>query len=237
MKKYLFLLLSVFSISIHSQIKALTEEGKEVVLFDNKTWKFINESDEKTLEEIKSNTQLFNKPTDATFLMKSKKMEIGIYFNPKKWKIINNGFSSAFIDYYFNNITDPSLFAIFGSENVPIQTLKNLKELVIAGVQRNADYFRLKESEYRTVNDIKVLHLKYSVNTKGIDFEYVGNYYLTPEGYGAITAYTFGNKFEERKTELENFINGITKTEKSTKSDIVEEITYSNPPPPMMKNK
>lgn len=237
MKKYTFFLLSLFSICINSQIKALTEDGKEVVLFDNQTWKFINESDEKTLVEIKDNTQVFNKSADATFLMKSKKVNTGIFFNPKKWKIINSGISSPFIDYYFNNTSDSNLFAILGSESAPVQTLKNLKELIVAGVQRNADYFRLKESEYRTVNNIKVLHLKYSANTKGIDFEYMGNYYLTPEGYGAATAYTFGNKYELNKTELENFINGITKTEKSAKSDIMDEVKYTNPPPPMIKNK
>lgn len=229
-------MLIVFFTDANSQIKGLTEDGKEIVLFDDKTWKFVNESDERILEEIKNNPQLYSKPKDATFLMKSKKLEIGVYFNPKKWKIVKSGFSSSFIDYFFNNTIDSNLYTILGSENVPIQTLKNLKELIIEGVQRNTDYFRLKESEYRTVNNIKVLHLKYSANTKGIDFEYMGNYYLTAEGYGAVTAYTFGNKFEENKLELENFINGITKADKSTQSDIVEEVIYTNPPPPMIKN-
>lgn len=53
MKKYLLLILTVFFISANSQIKALTEDGKEIILFDNKTWKFVNESDEKTLAEMK----------------------------------------------------------------------------------------------------------------------------------------------------------------------------------------
>lgn len=79
--------------------------------------------------------------------------------------------------------------------------------------------------------------MNYVANAKGIDFEYIGNYYLTSEGYSSVTAYTFGNKYEENKVELENFINGITKTEKSTKSDTVEEVIYTNPPPPMIKNK
>lgn len=169
--------------------------------------------------------------------MKSKKMNSGIYFNPKKWKIVNGGLTSPFIDYVFNNVSDSNLFAILGSENAPVQTLKNIKDLVIASVQRNTDYFRLKESEYRTINNIKVLYMNYVANAKGIDFEYIGNYYLTSEGYSSVTAYTFGNKYEENKVELENFINGITKTEKSTKSDTVEEVIYTNPPPPMIKNK
>lgn len=237
MKKYLLLILTVFFISANSQIKALTEDGKEIILFDNKTWKFVNESDEKTLAEIKNNDKVFEKSKDATFLMKSKKMNSGIYFNPKKWKIVNGGLTSPFIEYVFNNVSDSNLFAILGSENAPVQTLKNIKDLVIASVQRNTDYFRLKESEYRTINNIKVLYMNYVANAKGIDFEYIGNYYLNSEGYSSVTAYTFGNKYEENKIELENFINGITKTEKSAKSDIVEEIKYTNPPPPMIKNK
>ncbi|MFL9835484.1 hypothetical protein [Chryseobacterium terrae] len=236
MKKNLLFVLLIFFINISSQVKALTEDGKEVVLFDNKTWKFINESDEKTLEEIKDNTQSFSKSKDATFLMKSKKTDAGVYFNPKKWKIVSSDLPSPYMDYLFANSSNANLFVIFGSENAPVQTLKNLKDLVIAGVQRNTDYFKLKESEYRTVNNIKVLYLNYVANIKGIDFEYLANYYLTSEGYTSLMAYTFANKFEENKAELETFINGITKAEKSTKSDIVE-VIKTNPPPPMKTNK
>lgn len=233
MKKIILLSSIILSFSVKSQIKALTEDGKEVILLDNKTWKYVNESDEKTLETISTNEQSFEKSKDATFLIKSKKIDAGLYYNPKKWKPTKVAFSSPTLEHVFSNASVPNLYALFVSENAPIQTLKNLKDLLISGIQKNADYFRLKESEYRTINGIKVLHMKYNANAKGIDFEYIGNYYLTPEGYCGITVYTFANKYEESKNDMESFANGLVKAEKSKEVDIVEVL----PPPPMSTKK
>ncbi|MCY1660609.1 hypothetical protein [Chryseobacterium sp. SL1] len=233
MKKIILIAFVAVSFSTKAQTKAMTEDGKEVVLLDNKTWKFVNESDEKTLETISTNDQTYEKAKEATFLMKSKRVEGGVYYNPKVWRIIKSDINFPAIEHVFTNSTNPNIFALFISENAPIQTLKNLKELVIAGVQKNATYFRLKEAEYRTINDIKVLHMKYSVNAKGIDLEYMGNYYLTGDGYCSITAYTFVNKYEENKKAMESFINGIANVEKSQVTEIIEVA----PPPPMSSKK
>lgn len=228
MKKIILLYLIFFSLYAKSQIKALTEDGKEVVLLDNKTWKFVNESDEKTLETITTNEQSFEKTKESTFLVKSKNVDGGFYYNPKRWKIsrIPNNIN-PFLEYGFTNVSNSSLFGLFGSEIMPIQSLKNLKDIVISTIQKKADYFRLKTSEYRSINGIKVLHLEYSINLKGLDFEYIANLYLTTEGYCSVTAYTYGNQFEVNKEQMEKFTNGIVKTEKAN------EIMEVGPPPPM----
>ncbi|WP_415325801.1 hypothetical protein [Chryseobacterium sp. MMS23-Vi53] len=234
MKKIILSAFVIFSFSVKSQIKAMTEDGKEIVLFDNKTWKFVNDSDEKALETISTNEQPYEKAKEATFLVKSKKVDGGIYYNPKVWKIIKTEFNFPSLEQVFTNVSNSNIFALFTSENAPVQTLKNLKDLVIASVQKNATYFRLKEAEYRTINNIKVLHMKYSVNAKGLDFEYMGNYYLTSDGYCSITAYTFVNKYDENKKAMENFINGIAKVEKN---QVTEAIEVAPPPPPMSSKK
>ncbi|GAB0155794.1 hypothetical protein CHRYSEOSP005_10560 [Chryseobacterium sp. Alg-005] len=234
MKKIILLASVIISFSVKSQIKALTEDGKEVVLLDNKTWKYVNESDEKTLETISNNEQPFEKSKDATFLIKSKRIDAGLYYNPKKWKPTKVSFSSPTLEQVFTHSSSPNLFALFVSESAPIQTLKNLKDLIISGIQKNADYFRLKESEYRTVNGLKMLHIKYSANTKGIDFEYIGNYYLTSDGYCGVTVYTFANKYGEYKNEIENFASGLVKTEKA---EVAIDVVEVAPPPPMSTKK
>ncbi|WP_223558414.1 hypothetical protein [Chryseobacterium lathyri] len=232
MNKIILSVFIIFSFSVKAQVKAITEDGKEVVLFDNKTWKFVNESDDKTLETITTNEELFEKSKESTFLVKSKNINAGFYYNPKSWKIVKAPGATAFVEYAFNNNSNSAIYALFGSEIVPIQSLKNLKDILLPAIQRNADYFRLKNSEYRTINGIKVLHIEYSANVKGIDFEYIANLYLTNEGYASISTYTYANKFEANKKEMENFVNGIIKTEKG--KDIVE-IIKSDPPPPMLQ--
>lgn len=231
MKKIILSLSVIVSLFAKSQTKALTEDGKEVILFDNKTWKYVNDSDEKTLQTISTNEQSFEKSKGASFLIKSKKIEAGLYFNPKIWKITKSPFNYPSIEYVFMNNSTPTVFGALTTENAPVQTLKNLKDLILSGVQKSADYFRLKESEYRTVNNIKVLYLAYSANTKGIDFEYISNLYLTSEGYCSISSYTYANKYEENKKEMADFINGLVKSEKG------KEVIEVAPPPPMASPK
>src|SRR6218665_351080 len=194
-----FLLIYSFS---YSQVKALTEDGKEVVLFENKTWRFVNESDEKIVDEIVTNNTIFTKPTNATFLLKSQKLDAGIYFNPKQWKTVKADISPI-AEYTFQDVSSQS-YGVFVSEKAPIQTLKNLKDLIISNVQKRASFFRFISSEYRTVNGIKVLFLEYTANFQGMDFHYLANYYLTENGYAGVFSYTFENLFVTSKTNIED---------------------------------
>ena len=236
MKKSITVLFFIFYCLTFSQVKALTEDGKEVVLFDNKTWRFVNESDEKTLDEIPTNDAPFTKSAGATFLLKSKKVDAGIYFNPKKWKTIKMSILPT-AEYTFQNLSNPNVMILscFTSEMAPIQTLKNLRDIILSSVQSKSDYFRLNTSEYRTVNGIPVLFIDYSLNTKGLDFRYIGNYYITEEGYSTVVTFTYEKEFEKNKKELQDFINGLVKVEKTKATEVIE---YTSPPPPMeTKNK
>ncbi len=226
----LFLLLNYSFLA--SQTKALTEDGKEVVLFDNKTWRFVNETDEKTMDEIVTNNTVFTKSADATFLLKSQKLHTGIYFNPKQWKTVKADISPI-AEYTFQDITNES-YGVFVSEKAPIQMLKNLKELIISNVQKRASFFRLISSEYRTLNGINVLFLEYTANFQGMDFHYLANYYLTEEGYTGVFSYTFENSFENFKKNIENLVNGLVKTDKSKEKETIE---YTSPPPPITTQK
>lgn len=67
-----------------------------------------------------------------------------------------------------------------------------------------------------------------------MDFHYIGNYYLTEDGYCNLVAFTYEKEFEKSKSEMLNFINGLVKTEKSK---VVETIEYTSPPPPVEAKK
>ncbi len=229
MKKLIITALFLLSYQTEAQIKAVTDEGKEVVLFDNGTWKFANDSDAKVLETITNNETPFTKDKASTFLYRCKKVNAGIYVNPKIWKI-TDAFKAPMIEYAFTNNLNSSIFGIVVSETAEIGSLKNLKELIVISTQNRADYFKLKESEYRTVNGLKVLYLRYLVNTKGLDFEYQTYAYLTENGYCAITGYAFAKNFDQSKAELDRFLNGLVETKKAEGTQTVE--VYETPPPP-----
>lgn len=235
MKKITFLFL-IFNYSfLTSQIKALTEDGREVVLLENKTWRFVNETDEKTLSDIQTNETPVIKSSASTFLMRSKKVDAGIYINPKKWKTIKMSVLPT-AEYTFQSLIDPSTMILGSlmSENAPIQTLKNLRDILLGSIQSKADYFKLNKSEYRTVNGIKVLFIDYSLNTSGMDFHYIGNYYLTEDGYCNVVVFSYEKDFEKNQSEMLHLINGLVKTDKAK---IKETIEYAPPPPPMETKK
>lgn len=69
---------------LFSQINAVTSTGDEVVLYPDGTWKYLNDS-VNLKKEIKFNKKLYVKDANSDFLVKSNKLNIGIWINPKDW--------------------------------------------------------------------------------------------------------------------------------------------------------
>ena len=81
-----------FTLLSHAQINAVTENGDEVLLYKDNTWKYSNESLNETVEILR-NDKPFTKEKKSSFLVKSSKTNIGVWINPKDW-----GFSKSKTD-------------------------------------------------------------------------------------------------------------------------------------------
>ena len=93
-----FLCLFTFLISnsnfLWAQVFAVTESGDHVILNSNGTWKQIDTSEitihslpfsSKYNSIIPQNESIFSKSSNATHLIKSKKIPVGFYLNNKYW--------------------------------------------------------------------------------------------------------------------------------------------------------
>ncbi|MFN5691342.1 MAG: hypothetical protein ACK46Z_02465, partial [Bacteroidota bacterium] len=98
--KLIFLFLLFVSIQSSAQIKALTDDGREVILYKNGTWKFLN-ADQAKQDSIRVGGKTYTKTPSQTFLVKSKVADVGIYINPQDWKF-KLGTSSGENEYSFN---------------------------------------------------------------------------------------------------------------------------------------
>ena len=80
MKKVILAVVVLLStMTLKAQINAVTETGEEVILFDNNTWVYANDSlISKEDTEIEMNNKKFKKNKRSTFTVKSKKANIGI---------------------------------------------------------------------------------------------------------------------------------------------------------------
>lgn len=198
---FIFLILVGFTFS---QIKAITENGDEVLLLADGSWKYTIEQEQEP--PIEENTQVYSKSKNSTFLLKSNKLNIGVWLDAKTWSF-KKGESDAVNEYSFQKKSG-DLYAMFISEKIQIP-LDELKTVAIDNAKKVSTNFRLVKQEFRKVNGINVLMLQMSGNIKGIDFMYYGYYYSNENGTIQLITYTSEKLFKSYFNEIELFINGL----------------------------
>ncbi|HMG92339.1 MAG TPA: hypothetical protein VK589_19915 [Chryseolinea sp.] len=187
-----------------AQTKAVTENGDEVVLYDDGTWKSIDSS---TSEEfIKTNPATFTKGKRSSFLLKSSKFNVGFWIDPKKWKFEKASKNDA--AEFELHLKDGDLYGMIIAEKmqIPLETLKNI---AIDNGRIAAPDLSIQNEEYRTVNGLKVLHLQMAGTMQGIRFFYYGYYFSNPSGTVQFVTYSAQNLLPTYQTEIEELLNGL----------------------------
>jgi hypothetical protein len=206
-KKLLSLFCLLVVCSTFAQQKAITERGEEVILFNDGTWKYENEEllPEK---EISTNPIKFTKHKESTFLLKSKKFNVGFYLNPKIWSF-SKASDNPSAEYEFQ-LKEGDLYGMVITEKVEIP-LETLKSIAFENAKALAPDLHILKEEYRVVNGLKVLLLQMNGTLQGIKFSYYGYYYSSPEGTVQYVTYTAQNLLESYIPEIEKLLNGLIK--------------------------
>lgn len=210
----LFLFLISADVSI-CQIKALTETGKEVLLLDNGTWKYSNDSsnnDATKTDSIAINPHSFSKKPGQTFLVKSNNFNVGVYMNPSKWTFSAHKDNEKTPEYRFS-LKSGDGFVMMITETTPI-SLETMRQIALSNAQKASVDARETQAEYRTVNNKKMLCLTIQGTIKGIKFTYYGYYYSNDNGTIQLISYTSQKLFETLKTEFDIFLNGLVELQK-----------------------
>ncbi len=206
MKKSTLILIILLTVSfIQAQQKAVTEKGKEVILYDDGTWKYQN-GDQLSEKEIKTNTNKFVKDEKSTFLLKSDKLNIGFYLNPQKWsfkKAIDNPDAE-----YELQFKDGDLYGMIITEKIEVP-LETLKSIAFENGKSAAPDLKIVKEEYRTVNDKKVLLLQMKGTIQGIKFSFYGYYFSNTNGTVQFVTYSSQKLLETYIPEIEKLLNGI----------------------------
>lgn len=206
MKKITLVLISLFAISLsQAQIKAVTETSEEVILYDDGTWKYQNEY-ELEAKEIPTNSNKFEKNKESTFLIKSNKLNIGIYINPKKWsfKKATNNLDAE----YELQLKDGDIYGMVITEKIEVP-LETLKSIALENGKAVAPDLKIVKEEYRIVNGIKVLLLQMNGTFQGIKVSYYGYYFSSTNGTVQFITYTSQNLMDSYRAESEKLLNGL----------------------------
>lgn len=206
MKKIILLGLIFLSVNlINAQINALTESGDEVILYEDGSWKYVREAPSQ-VSEIEVNDQEFKKNSKSTFLVKSKKLNIGIWINPEKWSF-EKGDDGGAAEYKFEK-KGSDIYAMLIAEKIEIP-IKNLRAIAIDNAKVVAPDIKVIQEDYRTVNGIKLLMMQMAGTLQGIKFTYFGYYYSNGNGSIQLLTYTGTSIFDKHKKEMELMLNGL----------------------------
>lgn len=207
MKRIILLCGLFYAICCSAQIKAVTESGDEVILYDNKTWNY-SDAAVKEEQEIKTNPITFLKTKDATFFLKSKTItDLGIYLNPKKWSFKKSE-TNAQSEYTFE-LKGKDAYGMIITERIEVP-LNTLKGLAIDNAKSIAPDIKVVMEEYRTVNGKKVFCMQMNGTTQGVKFSYFGYYYAYERGTIQFITYTSQSLLDEYKPDMEEVLNGFT---------------------------
>lgn len=204
--KYLLIVLFAASIQVQAQQRAVTENGEEVILHENGTWEYQNEED-LISKAIPVNHFPYVKDESATFQLKSTKISMGFWLDPKKWSFQKSKTNED--AEYSLNYKDGDLYAMIITEKVEVP-LNSLKQIAVSNGRDAAPDLKVISEELRTVNGIQVLMLHMTGTIQGMKFTYFGYYYSNSSGVVQFMTMTTTNQFEEFKLECEQLLNGLT---------------------------
>lgn len=187
------------------QISAITENGDAVILKNDGTWAYVSDATDTTIA-IPVSDQTFVKSSTSTFLVKSKKFNIGLWLNPKSWSFKKGTDEDAF-EYEFQKKKD-DLYGMMIAEQTPIP-IESLREIAIENAKSVAPDLTVTNQEYRNVNGIQVLMMQMSGTIQGIRFTYFGYYYSNENGTVQLLTYCSENLFKGYQKEMETFLNGM----------------------------
>lgn len=80
----LIIALLLMSLKIRAQINAVTENGDKVILNSDGTWIYAD-GESSPNKPIPLSEEKFEKGSASTFLVRSKRLKVGLWINPKQW--------------------------------------------------------------------------------------------------------------------------------------------------------
>lgn len=180
-------------------LKAITQDGRVVILEPNGSWRFE--------ERPKANgAATLRRPPGATVLLAGRQVPYGVWLDLSRWRVVEPKQNPA-AEYQFTHLGGQvGAVVIADAMRVPPETWK---QIVLNNARREAPDARITKEEHRTVNGVPVLALQ-SEGTGGLGpFVQYGYYYTGARGAVQLVTYTFAGTFEQYRAELTTFLDGF----------------------------
>lgn len=187
------------------QLAVVAETGQEVLLYADGSWQY-KEVENATI--VQKDTTSYTKPKQADFLVKSTKIDVGVWIDKKKWNYTRSKEGSGSAAEYMFNLTGQDAYAMIIPERIEIP-IENLLDIAYQNAERAAPDIQVIKKEIRLVNGKPVHFMQMEGTLQGIKFVYFGYYYSFEKGSVQLLAYTAKNLLKNYEKDLELFLNGF----------------------------
>ncbi len=193
----LAILLSPQLYAATGETKAITEDGRTVILKQDGTWKEseqIKPKERGQYDATKNANKLYQPPVAGTHF----------YYDPADWLArasTNEGAKKSFDG-------KGGFFGVVIAEKLPV-SVEVLKKVALANAQNASSEMEVLEEATHTVNGTKVEYMKYKAVVQGINFVYQGNFYTNADGVIQVICGTFDTTDKKDPIKCLDFINGL----------------------------
>jgi hypothetical protein len=181
--------------------RARTEDGKEVLLYPDGTWKSVEGK-----APVSVPPPPLIKPPSAKMEYKIRDGRFSLWVDPTRWKCSPVPAEPPMELRLNHQSGDGYLMVVAERLSIPITSLK---EIVVEHARQVAEGVHVILEEKRTVNGHEVLCLQMEGTIKEIPFTYYGYYYSGESGTIQVITYTGRNLFKEFLADFTAALNGL----------------------------
>jgi hypothetical protein len=179
-------------------LKAITQDGRTVVLQPNGTWKYA-EADRPT-------TIGSSRPPGATMLLAGRQVPYGIWIDQSRWRFTEPKQNVAAELELTHMSNQAGALVVAEPRQIPPDSWK---QIVINNARREAPDARITREERKVVNGVPVVLLQSEGTGPLGPFVYYGYYYAGPRGAVQVVTYTFKGTFEQYRADFTAFLDGF----------------------------
>lgn len=184
-------------------LRAITQDGKVVILNPDGTWRFVE-------EPKRASSLMGTRPPGASLLVAGKQVPYGIWIDQSRWRPTEPK-QNPVAEYEFTHAGGyAGAIVIAEATRIPPESWKRI---VIANARREVPDVRITREERKTVNGAPVLVLQSEGTSSLGPFVYYGYYYSGPRWAVQVVTYTFAGLFEQSRAELTTFLDGLVVSE------------------------
>lgn len=219
MKKQLFTLFFsiIFLIPAFAQIKAVTEKGDTIFVYNDGTWAFDDDEESLVKEEFNFLDEVLLIDTLSTKFTVNKKTnkEIStkydffkIKYDKDKWKRVPPGGLNAEAEFAFLGV-DKDIYCIVISEEIEVGQENLVKIARNMMAENTGSQIKVLKTELRNVNGTDIIRAVSRVNLNGLNLTFDTYNYSGSNGSVQFSTWTSTNLHEKYESEILDFLNGI----------------------------